>query len=144
MDHIILCGIFASFNGHIYFDNSVFLLRYLWLKSFLWFPNQSLKVVAVSPKYIFFHCRFHYQHLFDIFWRGQMFFTLQLHPYLVIFGWSNDLLCPATIDDILLMQLKLIFTLFLLKILCNLFFFGKCFFRKLKNILPMFVFTLTE
>ena len=47
---------FASFNDHIYFNNFqvYFLLCCLWLKSFLWFPNCSLKVVAARLKYIYF------------------------------------------------------------------------------------------
>ena len=66
IDHLILYCIFASFNYHIYFDKSVFLLCCLWLKSFLWFPNRSLKVVAATPKYIFFHRWLHFQHVLDI------------------------------------------------------------------------------
>ena len=147
----IVCYI-CIFLMTIYFDSAVFLLRCLWLKSFLWFPNRFFKVAAGRSKYIFVwslasfsisapYIKFRVWHWF---WRGQLLFTPQLHPYSVILGWSNDLLCPAIIDDILLMQLQLIFLLFLLKILCNLLVFEKYFFSKLKNILTMFVFTLTK
>ena len=66
INHSILYVIFTSFNDHIYFVNSVFLLCCLWLKTFLWFPNRSLKIVAASPKYIFSHRWFQFQHLFYI------------------------------------------------------------------------------
>ena len=42
---------------------------------------------------------------FGLILKAQVFFTLQLIPYLVILGWSNDYLYPAIIDDILFMQL---------------------------------------
>ena len=62
-----------------------------------------------------------------------IFYSTITHPYSVTLGWSNNLWCPAIIDDIPLMQLLLIFMLFLLKILCNLLFSEKCFFSKLKK-----------
>ena len=94
MDHLTLYGIFASFNDHIYFDSSAFLLCCLWLKSSKPFFKSCC---SKSKIYLFFHF-FHFQHLLDIlkfgvwywFWRRQLFFTLQLHPYLVILSWSND------------------------------------------------------
>ena len=120
---------FTSFNDHTYFNNSVFLLWCLSLKYILWFRKRSSKVVAASLKYVFvsslisfsasaLYIKFEFWHWL---WRGQVFFTQQLRRCLVILAWSNDLLCPTICDDILLMQLYLIFTLFLLKIMCNLF-----------------------
>ena len=59
-------------------------------------------VVAGSPKYLYFiifstSAPFGVRHLF---WRWQLFVTLQLHPYLVILGWSKNLLFPTITDDI--------------------------------------------
>ena len=56
----------TSFNDHFYFYNSVFSACCLWLKYFLWSPKLSLKVVAASPKYTFFHRWLHFQHLLYI------------------------------------------------------------------------------
>ena len=86
INRLILYDIFASFNDHIYFYNSVFLLCCLWLKSSLWFPNHSLKVFAASTKYTLLSLLTYFQHLLYI---------LQLHPYLLILDWSNKLFCPA-------------------------------------------------
>ena len=112
IDHLIMYDIFASFNDHIYFYNSIFLFCYLWLKSFLWFPNRSLEVVAASTKYKFssslisfstsaLYIKFGVCHWF---WKDH-YFSLYSCIYLVILSWSNDLICPTIIDDILLMQL---------------------------------------
>ena len=54
------------------------------------------------------------------------------------------LLCDGRFDDILLMQLQLTLTVFLLKILYNLLDFGKCCFNNFRNVLPVFVLTLRE
>ena len=59
-------------------------------------------VVAGSPKYLYFiifstSAPFGVRHLF---WRWKLFVTLQLHPYLVILGWSKNLLFPTITDDI--------------------------------------------
>ena len=109
IDHLIMYGILASFNDHIHYAKSVFLHCCLWLKSFLWFLKSCC---SKSEIYIFFivnlfstsslYIKFGVWHWF---WRGQVFSTLQLHPYLQILAWSSDLLCPAVIDDILAMQL---------------------------------------
>ena len=68
----------------------------------------------------------------------------QLHSYSVFLGHNNLLLCDEIIDDMLLMQLQLTFTMFLLEILCNLLDFGKCCFNNFRNVLPIFVLMLRE
>ena len=67
MTYLILNGIFASFNDHIYFDNSVFLLCCLWLKSFIMISKPIFKSCCTkSVVYLFFHRWLHAQHLLDI------------------------------------------------------------------------------
>ena len=70
--------------------------------------------------------------------------TFQLHSYLVFLGHNSLLLCDEIIDDMLLMQLQLTFTMFLLEILCKLLDFGKCCFNNFRNVLPIFVLMLRE
>ena len=65
--------------------------------------------------------------------RGQSSLSWQLQPYWVTFGFNKFLLCPDIIDDMLLIQLYLIFTMFLLKILWSLFVSGKSFFYEGKE-----------
>ena len=45
---------------------------------------------------------------------------------------------------IFFMQLQLIFTVFLLKILCRIWLAGKCFFSNFRNTLPTLIFTIFE
>ena len=65
----------------------------------------------------------------------QMIFALNLNML-----W----LCPDMIESIFFMQLQLTLTMFLLNILCILLLAGKCFTRKWRKFLPMFVFMLLE
>ena len=104
---------YNTIKNHTYFNNSVFLLCCLWFKDFLWFWKRSSKVIAAIPKYIlvsllisFSTCALYIKFgVWHWFWRGQVFFTQELHPYLVISDWSSDLPGPTICDDILLMQL---------------------------------------
>ena len=64
--------------------------------------------------------------------------------YSLILGRNSLLLRDELIDDRLLMQLYLTFTVFLLKILCNLLDFGKCCFNSFRNVQPIFALALRE
>ena len=99
----------------IYRQVSIFVVL-LVVKIFFVISKPFFTSVAASPKCIFFssltlfstfplYIKFRVRHWF---WRAQVFVPLQLHLFMVILGWSNDLLCPAIIR--------------------------KCFFRKLKNV----------
>ena len=52
--HITMGAIFASFNCHIYFDNSVLFRYFLWVNSFLWFLKCSLRGISETPRQNFF------------------------------------------------------------------------------------------
>ena len=75
---------------------------------------------------------------------GQEFLTLQLHRTHLFLGVRICLLWLDIIDFIFLVQLQLIFIVFLLNIFDNEFILGKCFFSISKNNFSMFVFTLEE
>ena len=76
--------------------------------------------------------------------RKQSVFDLQLQPNSDFFGYKIFLFCANNTDAALPMELPLTFNVFLLKILCKGFSFGKCLFTSLKNIFPTFVSTFNE
>ena len=76
--------------------------------------------------------------------KGQLCFFLQLHPNDFCFGFNMLWLFQDMIESIFFMQLQLTLTMFLLNILCILLLAGKCFTRKWRKFLPMFVFMLLE
>lgn len=131
IDLLILYVISASFNDHIYSDNSVF-----------WLYCRRLK--SSSPKYIFvlsltsfttFALNIKFEFGTDS-GEDQYFFTIQLHPYSVTLGLSSDLLmiyssCSCT--------WSLPYSYWKSSVTCV--FFQKKFFRKLKGILLIIVFT---
>ena len=94
-------------------------------------------VFSTSAWYI----RFSVRHWFC---SRQFSLVWQLQPYSVVLGLNSLLLCNVIIDDMLLMGLQITFTMFLLKILCNLLDFGKCGFNNFRNVLPIIVLTLWE
>ena len=75
---------------------------------------------------------------------GQLVFDLQLQPNSDFFEYKIFLLCADNTNATLTVQLELTFNVFLLKIFCRGFSFGKCLFTSLKNIFPTFVFTFNE
>ena len=75
---------------------------------------------------------------------GHSFFFLQSHPNDCCFGNKILRLWEDIIKPILLRQLYFILTVFLLNIFCMVWFRGKCFESRRKNILSMLLFTLLE
>ena len=75
---------------------------------------------------------------------GQQFLTLQLYPTCLFLSVRICLLWLDIINFIFLMQLKLIFIVFLLNIFDSRFHLEKRFFSILKNNFQMLVFTLNE
>ena len=69
---------------------------------------------------------------------------LQLHPKELLLGVNKRWLYAEIMEPMFLMQLQLVFTVFLLNILYSLFVLGKCLRNNLKNIFPIFVLTLVE
>ena len=77
--------------------------------------------------------------------RGQSGLFIQLHlTASVFFSVITSLLCILITDLIFVMQLQLIFTIFVLNILWYLWLFGRCFSIKRRKYLPMLLETLFE
>ena len=68
--------------------------------------------------------------------RGKLSSYQQLHLYNSVLGFKIFLLWDEIAELILLMQLYLIFTMFLCKILCRIWMVGKCSFSNFENTAP--------
>ena len=92
--HFILAVIFSTFNFHMYLENSVLLTYLLVRKSLVWILKQSLNEVSAILKYFLsgllgadttvLYTMFVVKHLLL---SGHLALFLQLHPWLLEFGW---------------------------------------------------------
>ena len=122
------------------------------MKSLLWLLCFSLNVISARPMFFFMSslatlvtivlytaCGVRHS-LF----RGKLSSYQQLHLFNSVLGFKIFLLWDEIAELIFLMQLYLIFTMFLCKILCRTWMVGKCSFSNFENTAPTLVFTFFE